>query len=72
MAGGLIRSLGGWAAAKAMRGDVERIKGDERILGDGNFVQSVLENCRQELGAATDIRPGATILIGWWVKWRLF
>ena len=47
--GGLIRSLGGWAAAKAMRGDVERIKGDERILGDGNFVQSVLENCRQEL-----------------------
>ena len=47
--GGLIRSLGGWSAVKSMRGSVERIKGDERILGDGNFVQAVLENCKQEL-----------------------
>jgi REP-associated tyrosine transposase len=47
--GGLIRSLGGWAAVKSMRGGAERIKGDERILGDGNFVQAVLENCKQEL-----------------------
>jgi hypothetical protein len=47
--GGLVRSLGGWAAVKSMRGGAERIKGDERILGDGNFVQAVLENCQQEL-----------------------
>ncbi len=47
--GGLIRSLGGWAAAKAMRGGKDRIKGDERILGDGNFVKEVLESCRQQL-----------------------
>ena len=46
--GGLIRSLGGWTAAKALRGAKDRIKGDERILGDGDFVQEVLESCRQQ------------------------
>jgi putative transposase len=47
--GGLIRSLGGWMAAKAARGGKDRIKGDERILGDGDFVKEVLESCRQKL-----------------------
>ncbi|MFH1991524.1 MAG: transposase [Pseudomonadota bacterium] len=46
--GGLIRSLGGWSAVKALRGAKDRIKGDERILGNGNFVQEVLEGCRQQ------------------------
>jgi len=46
--GGLIRSLGGWSAAKAFRKAKEHIKGDERILGDGNFVQDVLNVCRQQ------------------------
>ena len=46
--GGLIRSLGGWTAAKALRGAKDRIKGDERSLGDGDFVQEVLESCRQQ------------------------
>ncbi len=46
--GGLIRSLGGWSAAKALRKAKEHIKGDERILGDGNFVQEVLESCLQQ------------------------
>jgi len=33
--GGLIRSLGGWAALKKLRlKDQDRLKGDERILGD--------------------------------------
>jgi len=40
--GGLIRSLGGWKAIKRM-GKRERIKGDERILGDSDFVLQVLE-----------------------------
>lgn len=40
--GGLIRSLGGWEAIKRM-GKRERIKGDERILGDSDFVLQVLE-----------------------------
>jgi hypothetical protein len=47
--GGLIRSFGGWVAAKAVRGGEDRIKGDERILGDGDFVKEVLESCRQQL-----------------------
>ena len=40
--GGLIRSFGGWKAAKALPRTVDRIKGDERILGDGDFVERAL------------------------------
>ncbi len=47
--GGLMRSLGGWVSAKTLRGTNDRIKGDERILGDGNFVQEVLKSCQQQL-----------------------
>lgn len=44
---GLIRSLGGWSVAKVLRGTGDRIKGDERILGDGDFVESALKNCQE-------------------------
>jgi putative transposase len=47
--GGLIRSAGGWSAVKAMRRSGERIKGDERILGDGDFVGTVLQVSREKL-----------------------
>lgn len=47
--GGLIRSLGGWSAVKALRGRSERIKGDERILGDGGFVEDALKTCQERL-----------------------
>ena len=47
--GGLIRSLGGWSAVKALRGRADRIKGDERILGDGDFVDSVLKLGQEQL-----------------------
>jgi putative transposase len=40
--GGLIRSLGGWSVVKALGGMSARIKADERILGDGSFVEEVL------------------------------
>ncbi len=40
--GGLIRSAGGWAAVKEMRAENMFQKSDERILGDGDFVESVL------------------------------
>ena len=53
--GGLIRSLGGWAAVKKLRlNGMDRIKGDERILGDSDFVLSVLAkaNERYEQGYA--------------------
>jgi hypothetical protein len=40
---GLIRSLGGWRELKKIRlKGMERVKSDERILGDSNFVLSVL------------------------------
>jgi hypothetical protein len=34
---------------KVLRGMGDRIKGDERILGDGDFVESVLKNCQEQL-----------------------
>jgi len=41
--GGLIRSLGGWEAVKRRRLETgERAKGDQRILGDSDFVLGVL------------------------------
>jgi len=49
--GGLIRSLGGWGAVKAMRRVREHVKSDERILGDSDFVQSVLSAQNEYLEA---------------------
>lgn len=46
--GGLIRSLGGWAEAKKTKRG-ERVKGDERILGDSEFVMSVLSEAEKAL-----------------------
>lgn len=40
--GGLIRSLGGWSSVLALRRRGGRQAADERILGDGEFVQSIL------------------------------
>jgi len=48
--GGLIRSLGGWAAAAALQqGESLRMKGDERILGESGFVLRVLATAEEEL-----------------------
>jgi REP element-mobilizing transposase RayT len=46
--GGLIRSAGGWSAVKAMRRARDHMKSDERILGDGDFAQSVLDACKEQ------------------------
>ena len=40
--GGLIRSSGGWAAVLEKRRAKIFEKSDERILGDGDFVEQVL------------------------------
>ena len=45
--GGLIRSHGGWAAVKALRRNKAYQKGDERILGDGDFVEKVLRKSEE-------------------------
>ena len=42
--GGLIRSMGGWAEVKKIRQKgMDRLKGDQRILGDPEFVRSILD-----------------------------
>jgi len=45
--GGLIRSLGGWSAVKGLRKADTRLKGDERILGDSDYVLDVLKESRE-------------------------
>jgi len=47
--GGLVRSLGGWEKIKAVRKKDIRLKGDERILGDTDFVLAVLEQNEERL-----------------------
>ena len=48
--GGLIRSQGGWAEVKKMRKrGMDRIKGDERILGHSEFVMAVLDQANEHL-----------------------
>jgi REP element-mobilizing transposase RayT len=48
--GGLIRSLGGWSEARRLgREGPERLKGDERILGDTEFVVRILEQANERL-----------------------
>jgi putative transposase len=47
--GGLIRSSGGWGEVTRRRKAKEHQKGDERILGDAEFVATVLEAQREKL-----------------------
>jgi putative transposase len=47
--GGLIRSLGGWAALSALSDETLRVKADERILGDSDFVEAVLKEAGEQL-----------------------
>ncbi|MDY6952342.1 MAG: transposase [Thermodesulfobacteriota bacterium] len=46
--GGLIRSSGGWAEVKAKRKAKVFEKSDERILGDGDFVEEVLAAAQEQ------------------------
>ena len=46
--GGLVRSLGGWAEAEKLRlRGQNHIKSDERILGDSDFVESLLAQAEE-------------------------
>jgi REP element-mobilizing transposase RayT len=47
--GGLLRSAGGWGVLKSMRRMKEHLKGDERILGDSDFVMQVLESAQEQM-----------------------
>ena len=45
--GGLLRSIGGWTGLKDVRKAGMRVKGDERILGDSDFVETVLASAKE-------------------------
>jgi REP element-mobilizing transposase RayT len=47
--GGLLRSQGGWTGVKALRKGGDYQKGDERILGNGDFVTSVLSQANESM-----------------------
>lgn len=47
--GGLVRSLGGWTRVGELREKGNRSKGDERILGDGDFVENILSQCQERM-----------------------
>jgi REP-associated tyrosine transposase len=47
--GGLLRSQGGWTGVKALRAAGTYQKGDERILGKGDFVAQVLADSEEKL-----------------------
>ena len=49
--GGLVRSAGGWCALRAMRKAESRMKGDERILGQGGFCRDRIKSCPGEFGS---------------------
>jgi putative transposase len=55
--GGLIRSLGGWAEAKKVRAKGhDRMKGDERILGDGEFVSNILSETDERMDRGYELK----------------
>ena len=47
--GGLVRSAGGWRGLQALRQMKGRMKSDERILGDSDFVESALVGAREAM-----------------------
>ena len=55
--GGLIRSYGGWAEVKKKRfGEGGRIKGDERVLGESDFVTEVLAKANENLDRRYELK----------------
>jgi len=54
--GGLLRSTGGWAGLKGLRKIGIRFKGDERILGDSDFVENVLKSAEEEFEEKYDLK----------------
>jgi len=54
--GGLIRSVGGWSALKAVRSSELRIVSDERILGSSEFAETVLKAANEAYDRKTQIQ----------------
>lgn len=54
--GGLLRSAGGWEGVRALRLAKEYWRGDERILGDGDFVNEVLQAAEESLTQREELK----------------
>jgi REP element-mobilizing transposase RayT len=54
--GGLIRSLGGWAEAIKLKKSERRVKGDERILGDSQFVLDALKEAGERFDRKYELK----------------
>jgi hypothetical protein len=61
--GGLIRSMGGWSQVLSLRNRGEKEAYDERILGDGDFVQAILEEADQKLARQIRARKKTGLLL---------
>jgi len=60
--GGLVRSLGGWSRVVALRREGQGEESDERILGDGDFVEAVLQEVEErQLRQLKVRRRGVTV-----------
>jgi hypothetical protein len=64
--GGLVQSAGGWSEKKTLRKGESRIKGDERILGQGDFAETVLKAAQENLDRKSRIRA-----LGYDFNWLL-
>jgi REP element-mobilizing transposase RayT len=60
--GGLIRSLGGWAAVTALRRGREAYLGDERVLGSSDFVEALRQAAPAQAAAARQCPPLARLV----------
>jgi hypothetical protein len=56
--GGLIRSLGGWSRVMSLRGKGEKVEHDSRILGNGEFVQSIMQEANEQVKRQMKNRRG--------------
>jgi hypothetical protein len=55
--GGLVRSLGGWEKVKEIRvNGQDRIKGDQRILGESDFVQGILNEAEDKFNRFYELK----------------
>ena len=55
--GGLIRSLGGWSKVISIRNRGEKEENDSRVLGSGEFVETVLREAEENLARQIRHKP---------------
>ena len=54
--GGLVRSLGGWREFKKGKGRLLRQKGDQRILGESEFVSDILAQAAEKFERSYELK----------------